>query len=132
MAMPRTCTCWKDNRDERQYTCSGGRRSGSGQLRSRHNAPRPGVLADPPLTGTTRHRATPVVIGDFVSAEEPETEAGAANDATEAGAANDATEAMDNDFSTRLREEASSQAKTQGQAWSENKDEDADDAEPAP
>jgi hypothetical protein len=45
-----------------------------------------------------------------MSAEEPETEAGAANDATEAVA---------DDFSTRLREEASSQAETQGQAWSD-------------
>jgi hypothetical protein len=54
-----------------------------------------------------------------MSAEEPE---------TEAGAANDATEVVDDDFSTRLRNVAGGQAETQcGEAWS---DEDAaDDAE---
>ena len=54
-----------------------------------------------------------------MSAEEPETEAGAANDATEAGAANDATEVIDD----------GSQAETQfGEAWSDE-DDAADDAE---
>ncbi|HTX94017.1 MAG TPA: hypothetical protein VME67_03750 [Mycobacterium sp.] len=53
-----------------------------------------------------------------MSAEEPE---------TEAGAANDATEVVGDDFTTRLREKADSQAETQGQAWS---DDDADDGGP--
>jgi hypothetical protein len=51
-----------------------------------------------------------------MGAEEPE---------TEAGVANDATEVVDDDFSTRLRNVAGSQAETQfGAAWS-----DEDDAE---
>jgi hypothetical protein len=56
-----------------------------------------------------------------MSAEEPE---------TEAGAANDATEVVDDDFSTRLRNVAGSQAaETQfGEAWSDE-DDAADDAE---
>src|SRR5258708_6186234 len=55
-----------------------------------------------------------------MSAEEPE---------TEAGAANDATEVVDDDFSTRLRNVAGSQAETQfGGAWSDE-DDAADDAE---
>jgi hypothetical protein len=52
-----------------------------------------------------------------MSAEEPE---------TEAGAANDATEVVDDDFSTRLRNAAGSQAETQ-EAWSDE-DDAADDA----
>ncbi|MGB8389317.1 hypothetical protein [Mycobacterium sp.] len=55
-----------------------------------------------------------------MSAEEPE---------TEAGAANDATEVVDDDFSTRLRNVAGSQAETQfGEAWSDEDDDAADDA----
>jgi hypothetical protein len=55
-----------------------------------------------------------------MSAEEPE---------TEAGAANDATEVVDDDFSTRLRNVAGSQAETQfGEAWSDE-DDAANDAE---
>jgi hypothetical protein len=55
-----------------------------------------------------------------MSAEEPE---------TEAGTANDATEVVDDDFSTRLRNVAGSQAETQfGEAWSDE-DDAADDAE---
>jgi hypothetical protein len=55
-----------------------------------------------------------------MSAEEPE---------TEAGAANDATEVVDDDFSTRLRNVAGSQSETQfGEAWSDE-DDAADDAE---
>jgi hypothetical protein len=55
-----------------------------------------------------------------MSAEEPETESGAANDATEIVA---------DDFSTRLRNVAGSQAETQsGEAWSDE-DEDEDDAD---
>jgi hypothetical protein len=53
-----------------------------------------------------------------MSAEEPE---------TEAGAANDATEVVDDDFSTRLRNVAGSQAETP-EAWSDE-DDAADDAE---
>jgi hypothetical protein len=53
-----------------------------------------------------------------MSAEEPE---------TEAGAGNDATEVVDDDFSTRLRNVAGSQAETQ-EAWSDE-DDAADDAE---
>src|ERR1700685_4493153 len=53
-----------------------------------------------------------------MSAEEPE---------TEAAAANDATEVVNDDFSTRLRNAAGSQAETQ-EAWS-NEDDAADDAE---
>jgi hypothetical protein len=53
-----------------------------------------------------------------MSAEEPE---------TEAGAANDATEVVDDDFSSRLRNVAGSQADTQ-EAWSDE-DDAADDAE---
>jgi len=49
-----------------------------------------------------------------MSAEEPE---------TEAGASNDATEVVDDDFSNRLRNEAGSQADTQfGEAWSDEDD----------
>lgn len=56
----------------------------------------------------------------LMSAEEPE---------TEAGAANDATEVVGDDFTTRLRKAPGGQADAQpGQAWSEE-DEDADDAE---
>ena len=54
-----------------------------------------------------------------MSAEEPE---------TEAGAANDATEVVDDDFSTRLRNVAGGQAETQ-EAWSDEDDAD-DDASP--
>jgi type IV secretory pathway VirB10-like protein len=55
-----------------------------------------------------------------MSAEEPE---------TEAGAANDATEVVGDDFTTRLGKAASGTADAQpGQAWSDE-DEDADDAE---
>jgi hypothetical protein len=55
-----------------------------------------------------------------MSAEEPE---------TDAGAANDATEVVEDDFSARLRNEASSQAETQfGEAWSDE-DDAGDDAE---
>jgi hypothetical protein len=56
-----------------------------------------------------------------MSAEEPE---------TQAGAANDATEVINDDSSTRLRNVADSQADTQF-AWSDDEDEDdaADDAE---
>jgi hypothetical protein len=53
-----------------------------------------------------------------MSAEEPE---------TEAGPANDATEVVDDDFSTRLRNVAGSQAESQ-EAWS-NEDDAAGDAE---
>lgn len=53
-----------------------------------------------------------------MSGEEPE---------TEAGAANDATEGVDDDFSTRLRNVAGSQAETP-EAWSDE-DDAADDAE---
>ncbi len=52
-----------------------------------------------------------------MSAEEPE---------TEAGAANDATEVVDDDFSTRLRNVAGGQAETQ-EAWSDEDDADDDD-----
>jgi len=54
-----------------------------------------------------------------MSAEEPE---------TEAGAANDATEVVDDDFSTRLRSVGGGQAETQ-EAWSDD-DDAADDVEP--
>jgi hypothetical protein len=55
-----------------------------------------------------------------MSAEEPE---------TEAGAANDATEVVDDGFSTRLRNVAGGKAETQfGEAWSDE-DDAADDAE---